>query len=86
MVPESWVNADLANVLLPDVIKPLPEAMITNHPKCPMTPIWDQFYNKCPSHQFLELDLNDLSKNYSYFPKTSEQMDISSSLTRKQFY
>ena len=51
---EIRVNIGLGNGLLPDGTKPLPEPMLTDHQRSPVTFILGQFQKRCLNHQSLE--------------------------------
>ena len=62
MVTKILVNIGSGNGLLPDDTKPLPEPMLTYHKYGPVTFIWGQLHQRCPSHQSQKSDSICLNK------------------------
>ena len=71
MVTELWVNIGSGNGLLPDGTKPLPEPMLTDHQRSPVTSILISQEMPQPSTAKIHLNITYL-KFHSNFPGANE--------------
>ena len=55
MATQILVNIGPGIGLLPDNSNPLPDPMLTNHQRGPVTFTWPNFHKKNLSHQFLKM-------------------------------